>query len=106
MSSLEMALSSSNRDLLSALLDGGLLRKVKADVLLQYALVARRFSFSMRLAMMMKHSWGPLIAISGYAAPRQIRVMTERNPGDAMALVTSNLATHHEMNSWAALDAL
>jgi hypothetical protein len=105
-SCLDMALVSASKELLSALLEGGLLRKVKPDALLKAALDARKFTLAMRMSVIGRKSWLPLIGICGYANPNQVRVLVERNPGTGVGTVVDSLLAQHEENALAALEAL
>lgn len=105
-SCLEIALYSVGPDLLGAMMEGGLLKKVKAETLLNYALQARKFSLSFMLSVLGRKSWSPLMEMDRMVTPNQARLMTARSPEFSLKIIKDNIDSDKLETAWAALDSL
>ena len=105
---LEMALGPTGREAFSALMAGGLLKKLKGnsvDTLLEIALQARRFNLSFMLTVSTKKSWEPLARMHNMANPQQMKVLTKKYPERGIQFIQESLEERRQ-NAWAALDAM
>lgn len=106
---LEMALGSTGRESFSAMLAGGLLKKLDAispDTLLDFAVQGRRFNFSLMLTIMSKRGWDPLAKIHDAGNPVQVTLLAQKMPHRGATFVRENLEEERMGSAWAALDAM
>lgn len=104
--SLTLCMGSNDHDLLNAMLDGGLLKKVPADVVLNESLHAHKCGLSFRLTLMTRKNLSILYDLDRILKPVQVRVITERYPDESLRILKNNVEMDHPYNCWEVLDAL
>lgn len=104
---LEMALSATrNKDMFSAMMSGGLLKRINCDNLLKVALEAKRTSLAYMLTMSNMSSWDPLLQLSWFSSPGQLKLITRRDENVGLSLFKETVAADHPQGSLAILDSL
>lgn len=97
---LDIALTIPGKEVLTAMMAGGLLKKVKAEALLSYGVQARRFGLALAVVLMRRKGWHPLLGMGGMANPVQARFLADQTPWRALSLLRET------SDPWAVLDAL
>lgn len=104
---LEMALSATrDREMFSAMMSGGLLKRINCDNLLQVALEAKRTSLAYMLTMTEMKSWNPLLQLSWFSNPGQLKLLTRRDENVGLDLFKETVMADHPEGSLAILDSL
>lgn len=104
---LEVALAPThNHDMFSAMMTGGLLKRINCENLLQVALQARKTSLAYMLTISNQRSWDPLKQLSIFATSNQLQLTTRRETECGLQLLKDTITTDHPVQSWAILDSL
>jgi hypothetical protein len=88
------------------MMKGGLLKRVKAESLLSYAVQARRINLAFMVSMMQRKSWAYMMNLSGSATTSQLRFLTKRNPTETLTMFRNNLQQGNLHSCWAVLDSM
>jgi hypothetical protein len=70
---------------------GGLVKRIRAEFLFQYAQQTERFSLALVAAVIGKGGWAPSIEPSRFASEAQIRPFLERNSWEGLELLRKSI---------------
>jgi cytohesin len=101
--SLDLALVG-DREIIGAMIRGGLLKKMKAEALLAYAVQARKVGMALAAAVIGRKGWQGVEGMCREATSSQLKWLAEREPGKALELFGQT--AEKEQSAWTVLDAL